>query len=208
MQRFGTSKGRVCRVDPSSTIQEDLNFKQLIKRYSGVEAVKFASTVGIVVTHCAASRELFLVRDYLSQFLRSAGKEVHMFSMGRADGVKLGNFPEIDCFVILSCPESSYYQSDDLHADITGPFEALVAMDALEWSDYIITDYDEMLAHMITEPPPRTPRTPRRRTDRWAKNSATQDMPQIPPAKIEMGLRGIPSRYISEPPQSCSTNSS
>ena len=206
VQRFGTSRGRVRQVTNSDSIQDN-NFKELLRRYRGVESVKFASIVGIVVTHCAASRELFAVRDYLSQFLRAAGKEVHMFSMGRADGVKLGNFPEIDCFVILSCPETPYFESDDLHADITGPFEALVAMDALEWSDHVITDYDEMLERMITEPPPRTPRTPRRRPDRWANKSDMEDgsLSRLEPAKIEMGLRGIPSRYTSEPPAGSST---
>ena len=200
VQRFGTFKDRVRQVNPSD-FSAATNFKELLRRYRGVEAVKFANIVGIVVTHCAASRELFHVRDYLSQFLRAGGKEVHMFSMGRVDGVKLGNFPEIDCFIILSCPESVYFESSDLDAEITGPFEALVAMDALEWSDCVITDYDEMLAKMVTEPPPRTPRTPRRKNDRW-KSQGTDNLTlvKLSPAKIEMGLRGIPSRYTSEPP--------
>jgi diphthamide biosynthesis protein 2 len=200
VQRFGTYKNRVRQVIRSDSVS-DTNYKELLRRYRGVEAVKFASIVGIVVTHCAASRELFQVRDYLSQFLRAGGKEVHMFSMGRVDGVKLGNFPEVDCFIILSCPESVYFESNDLDAEITGPFEALVAMDALEWSDFIVTDYDDMLSKMVTEPPPRTPRTPRRRPDRWAAQDAEQSTTvKLNPAKIEMGLRGIPSRYTSEPP--------
>lgn len=77
-----------------------------------------------------------------------------------------------------------------------GPFEALVAVDALDWADYLITDYDEMILRMVTEPPPRTPRTPRIRKI-WSSGETI--VKKIPPAKIEMGLRGIPSKYTSEP---------
>ena len=123
-----------------------------------------------------------------------------MFSVNKADGCKFGNFPEIDCFVIMACPESEYFESDDLVATCVSPFEALVAMESLDWSDHVITDYDEMLARMVTEPPPRTPRTPRvRRSHQQSQIESDQKPNRLPPAKIEMGLRGIPSRYVSEP---------
>jgi hypothetical protein len=163
-----------------------------------VEAVKNASSVGLVVTHCAASDELFKVRDLLTIFLRAMGKEVYMFSVAKADGVKLGNFLGIDCFVIMACPESEYFESDDLVADCVSPFEALVAVESLDWSDHVITDYDEMLSRMLLDPPPRTPRTPRRRPTVSPLSVADESL-KLPPAKIEMGLRGVPSRYISEP---------
>lgn len=195
VNRFGTSKGRVS----SAGMLTDSNYKELLRRYRGVEAVKNASCVGLVVTHCAASDELFKVRDLLSLFLRSQGKDVFMFSVNKADGVKLGNFVDVDCFVIMSCPESEYFESGDLMADCVSPFEALVAMESLDWGDYVITDYDEMLSKMLLEPPPRTPRTPRRKTEKSKPDSDQKERVKLPPAKIEMGLRGIPSRYVSEP---------
>jgi diphthamide synthase subunit DPH2 len=199
VNRFGTQKGRVSSCDPSASMQTDSNYIELLRRYRGVEAVKNASCVGLVVTHCAASDELFRVRDLLSLFLRSQGKDVFMFSVNKADGVKLGNFVDIDCFVIMSCPESEYFESNDLMADCVSPFEALVAMESLDWGDYVITDYDEMLSKMVVEPAPRTPRTPRRKLDKSSSETTQKEKTKIPPAKIEMGLRGIPSRYVSEP---------
>ena len=198
VNRFGTRQGRVISCPPSVNTATS-NYKELLRRYRGVESVKNASVVGIVVTHCAASTELFKVRDLLCLFLRAANKEVHMFSLGKPDGVKLGNFPEIDCFVVMSCPETDYFESSDLMADCVSPFEALVAVESLDWSDHVITDYDEMLARMVTDPPPRTPRTPRR--SRQPKHGDTEfvSATKLAPAKIEMGLRGIPSRYVSEP---------
>jgi len=202
INRFGTSRDRVvlATTPNESLLNTNNNYKELLRRYRGVESVKFACTIGIVVTHCAASKELFMVRDVLASFLRAAGKEIHMFSMSNPDGVKLGNFPEIDCFVIMSCPETEYFESQDLMADCVGPFEALVAMDAMDWSDHIVTDYDEMLSKMVMDLPPRTPRTPRQRR-KPAIEFVDPNTVKIAPAKIEMGLRGIPSRYVSEPPR-------
>ena len=207
INRFGTHVGRVVCCEDASGVGHQSNFKELLRRYRGVEAVKDASCIGLVVTHCAASEELFQVRDLLSCFLRAQGKDVFMLSVNKPEGVKLGNFTDIDCFVILSCPESEYFESDDLMADCVSAFEALVAVGSLDWSDYIITDYEEMLAKMTLDPPPRTPRTPRTLTGREANVTSRQslgDEPKKAPAKIEMGLRGIPSRYISEPSRGAS----
>jgi hypothetical protein len=114
--------------------------------------------------------------------------------------VKLGNFADIDCFVIMSCPENEYFESHDLMADCVSPFEALVAVESLDWGDYIITDYDEMLSKMVMDPPPRTPRTPRHVIKPVQVESSNEEaVATLPPARIEMGLRGIPSRYVSEP---------
>jgi diphthamide biosynthesis protein 2 len=201
VNRFGTHKGRVLSCVDESENDVDSNFKELMRRYRGVEAVKDASSIGLVVTHCAASDELFKVRDLLALFLRSQGKDVFMFSVNKANGVQLGNFVDIECFVIMSCPETEYFESDDLMADCVSPFEALVAVGSLDWSDYIITDYDEMLAKMLVDPPPRTPRTPRTRKDGTQGENTLNSCVKSKrsPAKIEMGLRGIPSRYVSEP---------
>lgn len=203
MNRFGSNEGRVhsCSPAKSSDILRT-NYTELLRRYRGVESVKNSAVIGIVVMHSAACKELFRVRDILSRFLRSAGKEVHMFSVSKLDGVKLGNFPEIDCFVVMNCPESEYFESSDLQASCVSPFEALVAMDSLEWGDHIITDYDEMLQKMVMDPPPRTPRTPRSTRPEKEQVTSFQDVAasnKLEPAKIEMGLRGIPSRYVSEP---------
>lgn len=201
INRFGTRSGRVLTCFSALSDESKSNYPELLRRYRGVESVKNSSVIGIVVMHSAASSELFRVRDILSRFLRSAGKEVHMFSVSKLDGVKLGNFPEIECFVIMNCPESDYFESDDLEASCVSPFEALVAMESLDWSDHIITDYDEMLSRMVMDLPPRTPRTPRSRPSRINRDPplSVNGGRKLEPAKIEMGLRGIPSRYVSEP---------
>lgn len=199
VNRFGTRPGRVTLCEEHDD-RVSSNYKELLRRYRGVESVRNASSVGLVVMHSAASVELFKVRDILSLFLRSMGKDVFTFSIGKPDGVKLGNFADVDCFVIMSCPESDYFESHDLLADCVSPFEALVAVESLDWGDYIITDYDEMLSKMVMDPPPRTPRTPRHvaKSERPESNH-NGEVAKLPPARIEMGLRGIPSRYVSEP---------
>jgi len=198
MNRFGTRAGRVLSCSSSAELSNRSNYAELLRRYKGVELVKNASVVGIVVMHSAACKELFRVRDILSRFFRASGKEVNMFSVSKLDGVKLGNFPEIECFVVMNCPESEYFESGDLQASCVSPFEALVAVESLEWSDNIITDYDEMLARMVVDPPARTPRTPRPRKEPFLTQE-NRTVARLAPAKIEMGLRGIPSRYVSEP---------
>ena len=47
------------------------------------------------------------VIEHLKQMIRNAGKKYYLFSVGKLNVAKLANFPEIDLFVLVACPENS-----------------------------------------------------------------------------------------------------
>jgi diphthamide biosynthesis protein 2 len=47
------------------------------------------------------------VIEHLKQIIRKAGKKFYFFSVGKLNVAKLANFPEIDVFVLVACPENS-----------------------------------------------------------------------------------------------------
>lgn len=44
---------------------------------------------------------------HLRQILARAHKKVYTISVGKLNPAKLANFPEIECFVLVACPENS-----------------------------------------------------------------------------------------------------
>jgi diphthamide biosynthesis enzyme Dph1/Dph2-like protein len=44
---------------------------------------------------------------HLRQVLAAAHKKAYTISVGKLNPAKLANFPEIECFVLVACPENS-----------------------------------------------------------------------------------------------------
>lgn len=44
---------------------------------------------------------------HLRQVLAGAHKKAYTISVGKLNPAKLANFPEIECFVLVACPENS-----------------------------------------------------------------------------------------------------
>ena len=53
--------------------------------------------------------ELIFSRDRI----RGAGKRCYTFLVGKPNVAKLANFPEIDVFVLVACPETSFPDTSD-----------------------------------------------------------------------------------------------
>jgi diphthamide biosynthesis protein 2 len=51
------------------------------------------------------------VIEHLKRMIRQAGKRYYLFSVGKLNVAKLANFPEIDIFVLVACPENSLIDS-------------------------------------------------------------------------------------------------
>lgn len=62
--------------------------------------------------------------------------EVYIFNVGQIEPAKLANFPEINCYVMLSCPESFPWCTDDFMVPIATPYEVEVALGVREWGTY------------------------------------------------------------------------
>ncbi len=53
---------------------------------------------------------------------------------------KLSNFPEIDIFIIISCPLNSIYDVKTFYKILVTPFEVELAFTEKEWNSYLIYD--------------------------------------------------------------------
>ncbi|KAK7508182.1 hypothetical protein BaRGS_00000421 [Batillaria attramentaria] len=133
--------------------KETLNVnKALMKRYYMIERAKDASIVGIVVGTLGVAHTQDMI-SYLKTLLRSAGKKSYTFVVGKLNPAKLGNFMEVDVFVLVACPQNSLLDSREFYRPIVTPFEMDVACNqAREWTGDYVTDFLQLLpgaAHHI-----------------------------------------------------------
>ncbi|CAH2310541.1 2-(3-amino-3-carboxypropyl)histidine synthase subunit 2 [Pelobates cultripes] len=126
--------------------KEGLNVNRaLMKRFYLIEKARDAQVVGILVGTLGVSDYLSALK-HLKDLIRRAGKKSYMMSMGKLNPAKLANFPEVDVFVLVACPENSLLDSSGFYRPIVTPDEMEVACNpAREWSGHCITDFRELL---------------------------------------------------------------
>lgn len=78
----------------------------LMQRYYLIQKARDADTVGIVAGTLGVSEYLDVIAR-LRGVAALAGKKTYTFLMGKLNVAKMANFTEIDCFVLVACPESS-----------------------------------------------------------------------------------------------------
>lgn len=49
--------------------------------------------------------------DHLKKVIKASGRKAYFFVMGKLNVAKMANFMEIDCYVLVSCPENSLIDS-------------------------------------------------------------------------------------------------
>nr|XP_020444016.1 2-(3-amino-3-carboxypropyl)histidine synthase subunit 2 [Monopterus albus]XP_020444017.1 2-(3-amino-3-carboxypropyl)histidine synthase subunit 2 [Monopterus albus] len=131
-----TGKGRAESVSIS---------RALMKRYYTIERAKDAKVVGILVGTLGVAEYLTIIQQ-LKKTICRAGKKSYMFAMGKPTVPKLANFPEIDVFVLIACPENSLLDSSDFYRPVVTPFEMEVACNKKrEWSEEYVTDFRHLL---------------------------------------------------------------
>ncbi|GAX83471.1 hypothetical protein CEUSTIGMA_g10896.t1 [Chlamydomonas eustigma] len=110
-------------------ISEGLSSKTqalLKRRYYLVEKAKQASTVGILVgTLACAGFESAI--NMVRRQAKLAGKKTYTFVMGKPNPAKLGNFQEVDVYVMVADPLGFLLESKEYLAPILTPHEAMLA---------------------------------------------------------------------------------
>lgn len=137
----------------------------LMRRYAAVQKARDASVVGLLVGTLGVQSYLPLLahlREMLTgrrpgqkrvqpsdgdeavfktgsapKRCNGAGRKVYTISVGKLSPAKLGNFQEVDIFVLLACPENSlvdavdptYARSRDFYKPIVTPYEMMLALD-------------------------------------------------------------------------------
>ena len=100
--------------------------RTLKRRYFLVEKSKETSIVGIVVGTLSISGYMDALNS-LRRIIAEAGKKSYTFVMGRITPEKMANYPEIEVFVLISCPQLALLDSRDFYAPVITPFEAELA---------------------------------------------------------------------------------
>ncbi|KAI9313719.1 diphthamide biosynthesis protein 2 [Dichotomocladium elegans] len=124
------------RIARRETVQVN---RMLMKRYSLVQKAKDSQTIGIVV-------------GTLGKVIRAAGRKSYTFVMGKLNVAKMANFMEVDCYVLVACPENSLIDSKEFYRPIVTPFELELALiRSKEWTGDYITDFSKLLPNVRTD---------------------------------------------------------
>ncbi|CAJ0631521.1 12653_t:CDS:10 [Entrophospora sp. SA101] len=120
--------------------QENLQVnKSLMKR------AKDADVIGIVVGTLGVASYLEII-SHLKKLIINSGKKSYTFVMGKLNVAKMANFMEIDCYVLVACPENSLIDSKEFYRPIVTPFELEIALDlSKQWTGHYITDFQQLL---------------------------------------------------------------
>jgi diphthamide biosynthesis protein 2 len=66
--------------------------------------------------------------------------------VGKLNPAKLANFPEIDVYTLIACPENSLLDSRDFYRPVITPFELEVALNSnRQWTGDYTTDFRQLL---------------------------------------------------------------
>ncbi|RIA85674.1 putative diphthamide synthesis protein [Glomus cerebriforme] len=131
------------RVGRQETIQVN---KALMKRYYMVQKAKDADVIGIVIGTLGIASYLTII-SHLKKLIIHAGKKPYTFVMGKLNVAKMANFMEIECFVLVACPENSLIDSKEFYRPIVTPFELEIALNpSKQWSGEYVTDFQLLLS--------------------------------------------------------------
>ncbi|KAG0169489.1 Diphthamide biosynthesis protein 2 [Apophysomyces sp. BC1034] len=125
--------------------------KMLMKRYFLVQKAKDANTIGIVVGTLGVASYMNII-DHLKKLIKASGRKSYLFVMGKLNVAKMANFMEIDCYVLVACPENSLIDSKEFYRPIVTPFELEIALSrSKEWTGDYITDFSTLLPSLRTD---------------------------------------------------------
>jgi diphthamide biosynthesis protein 2 len=105
----------------------------LPRRYFLVQKAQSCRTFGILVAQMTAPIQAWVasIRGYLASHRRTG----YTLVVGKIHPTKLANFPEVECFILVACPEHSLLPEErELYpTPIITPYELLVALGHTEW---------------------------------------------------------------------------
>ncbi|KAG6372073.1 putative diphthamide synthesis protein-domain-containing protein [Boletus reticuloceps] len=133
-------------ITKSSRLESERTNRLLMRRFAAVQKARDADVFGILVGTLGVASYLPLV-SHLRKILVKAQKKSYTISVGKLNPAKLGNFMEIECFVLAACPENSVIESKEFYRPIITPYELEVALQAEgTWSGRYVLDFGRLLA--------------------------------------------------------------
>lgn len=119
--------------------------KLLMRRYAIVQRARDADIFGILVGTLGVSSYLPLI-SHLRDLIRKQKRKSYTLTVGKLNPAKLANFADIECFVLVACPENSLIESKEFYRPIITPFELFLALnDEPIWPGNYILDFEHVI---------------------------------------------------------------
>ncbi|SJL06508.1 related to Diphthamide biosynthesis protein 2 [Armillaria ostoyae] len=139
----------VISYDPdskSTRLESSRTNRLLMRRYAVVQKARDADVFGILVGTLGVANYLPLIK-HIREILKRAHKKSYTISVGKLNPAKLANFLEVECFVLVACPENSLIDAKDFLRPIVTPYELEIALQAEQnWTGRYILDFEKLLA--------------------------------------------------------------
>jgi len=136
-------------VTRQARIESHVTNKLLMRRYAVVQKARDADVFGILVGTLGVASYLPLI-SRIRKILAQAQKKSYTISVGKLNPSKLANFLEIECFVLVACPENSLIDSKEFLKPIITPFELEMAISAdRSWTGEYILDFGRLLERSV-----------------------------------------------------------
>ncbi|XP_053678518.1 2-(3-amino-3-carboxypropyl)histidine synthase subunit 2 [Anopheles nili] len=122
--------------------------KWLRRRYYAIERCKDAGSIGIVVATLSTRGYLEIV-SRIQRLAKAHGVRTYIISIGKVNPEKLANFIDIDCFVLVGCPENDTFTSrDTFFRPLVSVFEAEMALNPA-WREKLCLSYTINFADLL-----------------------------------------------------------
>lgn len=126
----------VISYDPTADVaklESSRTNKLLMKRYGVVQKARDADVIGIVVGTLGVSSYLPTL-EYVRKLIKKHKKKSYTMAVGKLTPAKLGNFLEIESWVLVACGENSMVETyKEFMKPIITPWELEVALGEREW---------------------------------------------------------------------------
>ncbi|KAF9652538.1 diphthamide biosynthesis protein [Thelephora ganbajun] len=136
-------------VTRQARIESHITNKLLMRRYAVLQKARDSDVFGILVGTLGVASYLPLI-SRIRKLLAQAQKKSYTITVGKLNPPKLANFLEIECFVLIACPENSLIDSKEFFKPIITPFELEIAISAdRSWTGEYILDFGRLLEREI-----------------------------------------------------------
>ncbi|GAB0095161.1 2-(3-amino-3-carboxypropyl)histidine synthase subunit 2 [Sergentomyia squamirostris] len=117
------------------------------RRFYYVEVCKDAKMIGIIMGTLTTAGYLEMAKK-IQTLASDCGKKTILISVGKINPAKLANFQDVDCFILIGCPENDVYNSREFFKPLLTPFEVELALNPA-WKDTLpetyCVDFSELL---------------------------------------------------------------